>query len=157
MEYQQCCGITSNKQRCKNISNGTSSCYRIQVPTCRYHKTKNWFYEWSILDRYDVPTPDLILRYLKNFYAIQKINPTTNALTCVMMTTHAWPTTDTTNFFNSLFIEPECTGECPVCIESNFLQYNLKRCRHGFCWKCITTWVREMPTCPMCRKNVFKL
>jgi len=156
MEPQQCCGITSRGQRCKKMSSGMSRCYRIDLPTCRYHKTKNWFYQWSLY-HYKDDVPENIKRYLENFYNIQKINPYTNHLTCVMMTTQAWPTIDTSNFFTSLFELPECTGECPICMETTYLQYPLKRCHHSFCFGCISNWIRETPNCPMCRKNVFKL
>ncbi len=155
MEPQQCCGITSRKQRCKKMSNGMSKCYRLDLPTCRYHKTKNWIYEWSLYHRYDIP--ENIKRYLENFYNIQKLNSETNPLTCVMMTTQAWPTIDTSQFFTSLFKVPDFSGECPICMEDENLQYSLKRCQHSFCFECITKWIREIPNCPMCRKNVYKI
>lgn len=156
MEHQQCCGITSRNQRCKNMSKDTSRCYGIDICTCRYHKTKNWIYQWS-LSHYREDIPGNIKRYIENFYNIQKLNSGTNPLTCVMMTTQAWPTIDTSQFFSSLCEVSGSSGECPICMEDDYLQYSLKRCQHGFCWGCITKWVRETPNCPLCRKNVFKL
>lgn len=151
----QCCGITSRGQRCKKRTKDYSTSYKIPLPTCRYHKTKNWIYEWS-LNNVGIP-PEIVLEYLHNLYKIQKENSTVHPLLCVMMTTYAYPMTDTTDFMPSLFDVPEHVEECPICFENSYLQYNLKRCKHGFCWGCITKWIRESPTCPMCRKNVFKL
>lgn len=159
MEPQQCCGITSRNQRCKKMANGTSKCYGIYISTCRYHKTKNWIYQWSLYHKYEFinQIPENIKRYLENFHNIIKLNPDTNPLTCIMMTTHAWPSVNTSQFLNSLFNNPDSTGECPVCMEDKYLQYSLKRCQHQFCWGCITKWIKEVPNCPMCRKNVYKI
>ncbi|RMZ67632.1 Peroxisome biogenesis factor 10 [Pyrenophora seminiperda CCB06] len=31
----------------------------------------------------------------------------------------------------------------------------IKRCGHCFCYDCLNTWLRESPTCPMCRARLF--
>ncbi len=150
----QCCGLTSRNQQCKKRSTGLTFCLKVGVPTCRYHKNKNWIYQWATFHNYNLPP--VIEKYLENCYWIQMLNPETNPKTCVMMTSHAWPTTDTSQFFNSLFLKTSQRSECPVCMEDDNL-YPLARCGHGFCMNCVTKWVREIPTCPLCRKNVFKL
>ena len=48
------------------------------------------------------------------------------------------------------------TGTCCICLENIKCGFKLRNCPHYFHVKCITTWLRENDTCPMCRMNVYK-
>jgi hypothetical protein len=45
----------------------------------------------------------------------------------------------------------ETTEECPICCERIEGSKTHLSCAHAFCTTCIERWVRENPSCPVCR------
>ncbi|PLW07020.1 hypothetical protein PCANC_25540 [Puccinia coronata f. sp. avenae] len=45
------------------------------------------------------------------------------------------------------------TRRCTLCLGSRKDQTSLE-CGHLFCWKCLVSWVKEKPECPLCRHSV---
>lgn len=44
---------------------------------------------------------------------------------------------------------------CPVCLEDIHTEASVVRpCDHAFCQPCITRWIEQTPTCPLCLKNI---
>ena len=48
---------------------------------------------------------------------------------------------------------------CGICLEDNQKQYliNLPGCSHQFHQDCISTWLLEHNTCPLCRKEQYEI
>jgi len=44
--------------------------------------------------------------------------------------------------------------ECSICLDDES-DIKLNACSHEFHKKCIIIWIKEKPTCPVCRKNIF--
>ncbi len=52
------------------------------------------------------------------------------------------------------FQEPQ---QCPICLDSlNIETYSLQ-CKHTYCKKCITEWLKHHNTCPLCRSTIQPL
>ena len=45
--------------------------------------------------------------------------------------------------------------ECAICYETIEKKENLK-CNHEFCQDCLKKWYKNTPSCPMCRRVLFK-
>jgi|LauGreDrversion4_2_1035121.scaffolds.fasta_scaffold00284_43 hypothetical protein len=47
-------------------------------------------------------------------------------------------------------------SECVICIENikYFDRVIITKCKHVFHYDCITTWIRNMKTCPTCRTEI---
>ncbi|AFI33199.1 ubiquitin E3 ligase ICP0 [Equid alphaherpesvirus 8] len=44
---------------------------------------------------------------------------------------------------------------CPICLEDPPSNYSMALpCLHAFCYVCITRWIRQNPTCPLCKVPV---
>lgn len=43
---------------------------------------------------------------------------------------------------------------CTLCLGPRREQTSLE-CGHVFCWKCVVSWVKEKPECPLCRRAVL--
>jgi hypothetical protein len=46
------------------------------------------------------------------------------------------------------------TEDCPICKEPLSVSYRTTPCNHTFHSKCITTWMREQRSCPLCRADI---
>ncbi|OAV89501.1 hypothetical protein PTTG_28677 [Puccinia triticina 1-1 BBBD Race 1] len=46
------------------------------------------------------------------------------------------------------------TRRCTLCLGPRKEQTSLE-CGHVFCWRCLVSWVREKPECPLCRHSVY--
>jgi hypothetical protein len=44
-------------------------------------------------------------------------------------------------------------NECSICLSNNNQEWLRIKCNHEFCKKCITTWFKTNPTCPLCRNK----
>ena len=62
-------------------------------------------------------------------------------------TTEATVSQDTKIEFTSL-------NECSICIEINYNQVIITDCNHEFHEKCLFEWMKNSPTCPICRKQL---
>jgi hypothetical protein len=51
-------------------------------------------------------------------------------------------------------VQPNC---CSICYEPWTNKTVVQGCNHDFCFDCITPWVKEHTTCPICRGNVTGL
>ena len=45
------------------------------------------------------------------------------------------------------------SDECGVCLELFLDASVLDSCKHIFCFKCISEWVKKKPECPYCRSK----
>ena len=61
-------------------------------------------------------------------------------------TTEATQVQDTKIEFTSL-------NECSICMEINYNQVIITDCNHEFHEKCLFEWIKNSPTCPICRKQ----
>nr|1CHC_A Chain A, EQUINE HERPES VIRUS-1 RING DOMAIN [Equid alphaherpesvirus 1] len=43
---------------------------------------------------------------------------------------------------------------CPICLEDPSNYSMALPCLHAFCYVCITRWIRQNPTCPLCKVPV---
>ena len=48
------------------------------------------------------------------------------------------------------------SGTCCICLEEISCGLKLKNCNHLYHAYCITTWLKENDTCPICRADVYK-
>jgi hypothetical protein len=62
-------------------------------------------------------------------------------------TTEATHVQDTKIEFTSL-------NECSICMEINYNQVIITDCNHEFHKKCLFEWMKNSPTCPICRKQL---
>ena len=46
---------------------------------------------------------------------------------------------------------------CAICLNNCTYPGNPNGCKHIFCFKCIKLWAKIKWTCPVCRKNFFKI
>ncbi|KNE99661.1 hypothetical protein PSTG_07153 [Puccinia striiformis f. sp. tritici PST-78] len=46
------------------------------------------------------------------------------------------------------------TRRCTLCLGPRKQQTSLE-CGHLFCWRCLVSWVKEKPECPLCRHSVY--
>ena len=64
-----------------------------------------------------------------------------------IQTTEATESQDTKIEFTSL-------NECSICMEINYNQVIITDCNHEFHEKCLFEWMKNSPTCPICRKQL---
>lgn len=50
-------------------------------------------------------------------------------------------------------IEFTSLNECSICMEINYNQVIITDCNHEFHKKCLFEWIKNSPTCPICRKQ----
>lgn len=45
---------------------------------------------------------------------------------------------------------------CPICLESYIEKevYQTHKCKHSFCKECLSKWIEEHKTCPMCQQEL---
>jgi len=50
-------------------------------------------------------------------------------------------------------------GSCAICLETvaTGCPVPVLECGHGFHWDCLTAWVKEAPSCPVCRRPIKTL
>jgi hypothetical protein len=51
-------------------------------------------------------------------------------------------------------IEFTSLNECSICMEINYNQVIITDCNHEFHKKCLFEWMKNSPTCPICRKQL---
>jgi hypothetical protein len=51
-------------------------------------------------------------------------------------------------------IEFTSLNECSICMEINYNQVIITDCNHEFHEKCLFEWMKNSPTCPICRKQL---
>ena len=51
-------------------------------------------------------------------------------------------------------IEFTSLNECSICMEINYNQVIITDCNHEFHKKCLFEWIKNSPTCPICRKQL---
>ncbi len=44
--------------------------------------------------------------------------------------------------------------ECPICLGTNEIDCIVRPCNHEFCETCITGWLQNNDTCPLCRADI---
>lgn len=49
------------------------------------------------------------------------------------------------------------SGTCCICLEDINCGFKLNNCHHLFHAYCITAWLKNNSTCPMCRTYVYNL
>jgi hypothetical protein len=48
----------------------------------------------------------------------------------------------------------KCTICLEACIKEEHNPVKIKKCKHVFCFECISTWLKENKTCPICKQFV---
>ena len=43
---------------------------------------------------------------------------------------------------------------CPICLQTIDNRAILDCCKHCFCKKCIMSWMKKEPTCPLCKRKI---
>lgn len=43
---------------------------------------------------------------------------------------------------------------CMICMEKQNMKTITKCCNNAFCFKCLSTWLKRKPSCPLCKKNI---
>ena len=43
---------------------------------------------------------------------------------------------------------------CMICMEKQKMKTITKCCNNAFCFKCLSTWLKKNPSCPLCKKNL---
>jgi hypothetical protein len=46
---------------------------------------------------------------------------------------------------------------CVICQTERLTVSRRLRCGHCFCFRCITSWIHENPSCPLCREEQYNL
>lgn len=61
-------------------------------------------------------------------------------------------TSKQTDVFISLnpFTPHDINDLCSVCLQT-LSNTEIAKCKHTFCYKCITRWTQVVPNCPLCR------
>jgi magnesium-transporting ATPase (P-type) len=69
-------------------------------------------------------------------------------------TTEATEATEAATEPQDTKIEFTSLNECSICIEINYNQVIITDCNHEFHEKCLFEWMKNSPTCPICRKQL---
>ena len=43
---------------------------------------------------------------------------------------------------------------CMICMEKQEMKTITKCCNNAFCFKCLSTWLKRKPSCPLCKKSI---
>lgn len=150
--------MTLKRNRCKFKGRYTQDAYGVDLTVCKHHLPHNCIYDWS-MHRSVTETPIVILNFLRMFNRIMKdddIGILFALSLCAKLHNLAnlkMPTDFLIDMFHDIVLTKSDDIECPVCMSEVNNAYSLE-CNHGFCEDCIRTWIRENPTCPMCRERV---
>jgi len=70
--------------------------------------------------------------------------------------TQATPATEATQATQAQYTTIEFTSlnECSICMEINYNQVIITDCNHEFHKKCLCEWMKNSPTCPICRNQL---
>jgi hypothetical protein len=55
------------------------------------------------------------------------------------------------------FLSTRDSEPCVICHAEKFTISRRLRCGHSYCFRCITEWIRENPSCPLCREEQYNL
>lgn len=161
---ERCCGLKKKGGRCKIHTLDTGQTYGIDMPACRFHRTQNMIFEWSVCDSEEVPPQ--VRRYLRLYYGLSEQLTHMRDVSRVMLTSFLYKQNDKfkiddvyehrNDFYANIFREAHTAGEseCPICFEDAEV---ITECRHPFCKSCIYQWCDKSGTCPMCRSQFFKI
>ena len=71
-------------------------------------------------------------------------------------TTQTTEATDATQATQTQYTKIEFTSlnECSICMEINYNQVIITDCNHEFHEKCLFEWMKNSPTCPICRNQL---
>ena len=71
-------------------------------------------------------------------------------------TTQTTEATDATQATQTQYTKIEFTSlnECSICMEINYNQVIITDCNHEFHKKCLFEWMKNSPTCPICRNQL---
>ena len=157
---QRCSGIKSKGQRCKIHTSFYYKCYSIDLPVCSYHNRVNSIYRWSKIENYHHGPDEVVdwLNYFNGCVNTHAMDPT--LAMCVTIAVHKEVPLESSyndkmmSYFQSSMKYVDESSECPVCYSDDEPCVKIS-CGHRFCEKCIQSWVRRTPKCPMCRKFIY--
>ena len=94
----------------------------------------------------------LILSILYMIYMRFSLNKSKRTIQPILeiQTTEATQTTES----QDTKIEFTSLNECSICMEINYNQVIITDCNHEFHKKCLFEWMKNSPTCPICRKQL---